>query len=239
MANFLSDIITDQDLDHILKGAFNILSTPRGWGKTTFMFDERILNFARAKKHILYLVQNKATRDTIARLHSDKAVVFANETMEGWFINRHKSLWTIEQDEDKIHVMCYQTFAALLRNEGIEWLEDIDLIIWDEFDDIKGYYNKEVKQLKKMLPEFSYEKLVSLLQEGRPNSIVNFVYQIKTAVLDPGNIRLIAVSATPENAASYFRDYINYILKGKLEEKYDALETIYVENVIEALKDGN
>jgi len=27
--------------------------------------------------------------------------------------------------------MCYQTFAALLRNEGIDWLDDIDLIVWD------------------------------------------------------------------------------------------------------------
>ena len=235
MENYLSTIVKDTDLDNILAGNFNVLCAPRGWGKTTFMFDERVLNFARARKHILYLVQNKATRNTIVDLHQEDAVVYEKGINNGWFIHRQKGLWTTEEDENKVHVMCYQTFAALLRNEGSEWLNDIDLIIWDEFDDIKGYYDKEVKQLKKMLPNYSYEKLVSLLQEGKPNSIINFIYQIKTLVLDPKKIKLIAVSATPEYAALYFRDYINYILKGKLEEKYDAQNTFFIESVIEAV----
>lgn len=239
MAQYLSMIIQDEDLENVHAGDFNVIQAPRGLGKTTFMFDDRILKFSRAKKHVLYLVQNKVTRDTIVSLHSDKAVTFnRSDTGEGWFINRKKSLWTVEQDEDKIHVMCYQTFAALLRNEGVEWLDDIDLIVWDEFDDIKGYYDKEVKQLKKMLPNFSYEKLVSLLQEGKSTSIINFIYQIKNVILDPAKIKLIAISATPENAAIYFRDYINYILKGKIEERFDAQNTILIDNVIMAAKEG-
>lgn len=239
MNTFLSEIITDIDLNSVSAGAFNILCSPRGWGKTTFMFDERILNFSRAKKHVLYLVQNKATRDMIARDHADKAVVFTDAIGDAWFMHRHKSLWTSEADEDKIHVMCYQTFAALLRKEEqAEWLDDIDLIIWDEFDDIKGYYEKEVRQLKKILPSFSYEKLVSLLQAGRPNSIINFVYQIKSVVLEKKKIKLIAISATPENAALYFRDYINYILKGQLEEKFDAQLTYYINSAIDAMHAG-
>ena len=60
--------------------------------------------------------------------------------------------------------MCYQTFAALLRNEGIDWLDDIDLIVWDEFDDFRPYYEKEVSVVKKVLPDFSREKLIALLQ---------------------------------------------------------------------------
>ena len=239
MSEYLSTVIKDDEITHISAGAFNVLCAPRGWGKTTLMFDDRILNFSRAYKHVLYLVQNKATRDSIAEIHKDKAVAFEGSGAgNGWFTNRRKGLWTLEKDEERVHVMCYQTFAALLRNEGTGWLDDVDLIIWDEFDDIKGYYEKEVKQLKKMLPNFSYEKLISLLQEGKPNSVINFVYQIKTAVLDPAKIKLIAISATPENAAFYFRDYVNYIFKGKLEEKFDAQMTIYVENILEAMKDG-
>ncbi len=235
---YLSTIIRDEELDSIRAGFFNVLAAPRGWGKTTFMFDERILKFARAKKHVLYLVHNKVTRDSIATLHSDKAVIFTDGNGNGWFTNRQKSLWTVEEDEDKVHVMCYQTFAALLRNEGIDWLDDIDLIIWDEFDDIKGYYEKEIRQLKRMLPNFSYEKLTSLLQQGKTSSIINFVYQIKTVILDPAKIKLIAISATPEYAALYFKDYINYIIKGKLEEKFDAQNTIFIENVIVIAKAG-
>ena len=235
---YLSNIVTDEDLEKIRPGEFNILQAPCGYGKTTFMFDDRILKFSRAKKHVLYLIHNKVTRDFIAKNHSDKARVFNDNNYNGWFDKRRKGIWTTEDDEDYVHVMCYQTFAALLRNEGCQWLDDIDLIVWDEFNDIRGYYEKEISSIKKILPNFSKEKLVALLQEGKPNSIVNFVYQIKTLILDPARIRLLAVTATPEFAANYFGSYVNYILSGILENKYDALETIFIDDVVEAIKDG-
>lgn len=235
---YLSNIITDDDIERIQPGSFNIIKAPCGIGKTTFMFDDRILSFARAKRHVLYLIHNKATRDFIAAHHQDKARVFNDNNYNGWFDKRRGGIWTSEDDEDYVHVMCYQTFAALLRNEGSQWLDDIDLIVWDEFDDIKGYYEKEVKAIQKLLPEFSKEKLVALIQEGRANSVVNFVYQIKTLVLEPAKIRLIAVTATPEFAANYFRDYVNYVLTGRIENKYDALEVIFIDSVIDGLKNG-
>ena len=235
---YLSNIITNTDLDKIQAGQFNVLRAPRGWGKTTFMFDDRILNLARAKKHVLYLIHNKLTRNIIANNHNDKAIVFdSKDNNFGWFDKRNKQLFS-EKDEDLVHVMCYQTFAALLRHEGGAWLDDIDLIIWDEFDDIKGYYEKEVEQLKKVLPNFSRERIVAILQEGRTTSVINFVYQIKNYILDPGRIKLLAISATPENAAYYFKDYINYILEGKLEERYYAENTLYISSVVEAIQDG-
>lgn len=204
------------------------------------MFDDRILNFARAKKHVLYLIHNKVTRDFIAATHGDKARVFADNNYNGWFDKRHegKGIWTSQQDEDYVHVMCYQTFAALLRNEGIDWLDDIDLIVWDEFDDFRPYYEKEVSVVKKVLPDFSREKLIALLQQGKSTSVVNFIYQIKTLILEPAQIRLIAISATPQFAAAYFSEYINYILTGQLENYYDAKATYYIEDVVEALRDG-
>ena len=240
MERYLSNIITDSDLKKIKPGEFNIIKAPCGSGKTTFMFDDRILNFSRAKKHVLYLIHNKVTRDFIAANHQDKAKVFTDNNYNGWFDKRREGqgIWTSEEDEDFVHVMCYQTFAALLRNEGIGWLDDIDLIVWDEFDDFRGYYEKEVKNIKKVLPEFSREKLIALLQEGSPRSIVNFIYQLKLAVLDPAKICLIAISATPEFAAAYFSEYLNYIFTGKLENINDARATIYIESVVSALQDG-
>lgn len=237
---YISQVVTEDDLDNIKVGAFNVLKAPRGWGKTTFMFDERILKFSRAKKHILYLIHNTAMRDKIAADNPDKAVVYENaDITNAWLDHRKQIVWEPpEEDDDRVHVMCYQTFAALLRKEGNKWLDDIDLIIWDEFDDIRNYYKKEIQSLKKALPRFSEERLAALLQEGQPNSVVNFVYQIKTEVLDKGKITLLATSASPERAALYFRDYINYILRGQLEEKYSAQETYYINSVCSAIKDG-
>lgn len=202
------------------------------------MFDERILAFARERKHVLYLIQNKPTRQMIAELHPDKAKVFADNNYNGWFDHRRKGIWTTEEDENYVHVMCYQTFAALLRNEGTDWLEDIDLIVWDEFDDIKQFYNSEISKLRKMLPDFSPELLADILRKGNPKSVVNFIYQIKTIILDPGQVTLIAVSATPECAALLFESYINYIISGEIEARYVAKHTEWIQNVIAAAKDG-
>ena len=71
--------------------------------------------------------------------------------------------------------MCYQTFAALLRR-SIEWLNDIDLIVWDEFDDIQQYYVAEIKKVKKEFPDLNEARLAALLQEGKHTSIAAFIY---------------------------------------------------------------
>ena len=68
--------------------------------------------------------------------------------------------------------------------------------------------------------------------------MVNFVYQIKTLVLDPARILLIAVSATPECAAAYFQSYVNYIISGELEAKYIAKHTEWIQNIIAAAREG-
>lgn len=236
MTQYLANIITEKELNCIQPGQFNVIKAPCGSGKTTFMFDDRILNFARDKKHVLYLIQNKITRDFIAHTHADKAIVFTDkDASKGWFDARQEHRWNLEEDENYVHVMCYQTFAALLRNEGTDWLNDIDLIVWDEFDDFKPYYEKELKVMKKMLPNFSKEKLIALLQEGKTTSVVNFIYQLKTVVLDEKRIRLIAVSATPEFAAGYFSEYLNYILTGKIECINDAKATIFIHSIINSI----
>lgn len=232
---YLSQIIQEEEIASIVPGRFNVLKAPRGIGKTTFMFDERILQFAREKKHIIYLIHNKLSRDSIVEKHRDKAAIY--DTVNGWLLNRKNKDWGSEDDENKIHIMCYQTFSAILRNEGTEWLDDIDLIVWDEFDDIRKYFMKEVNDLKKQLPDFSIDKITALLEMGNDKSVVSFVYKIKTLILDPGKINLLAISATPELAGNLFADYINYILKGKIEEVYDAKKTLYIESVATALKD--
>lgn len=232
---FLSDIITDQELDKLQPGAFNILRAPRGWGKTTFMFDDRILRLARAKKNVVYLVHTKILRDKICIQYPEYTRPLVDKDLDGWLAHRTKGFWTTEEDVCYIRVMCYQTFASILRQDT-DWLQDIDIIIWDEFDDIQQYYNQEIKRIKKTLPKLSDERAASILEEGSDTSVVAFVYKIHQLVLDPAHIILIAVSATPEIAAQLFSDRINYILNGRLEEIFDARFTYYINNIAEYFK---
>lgn len=228
---FLTQLVTLEELDRIQPGYFNILAAPRGRGKTTLAFDDEILlKFSRAYKHIIYLIHTRANRDGIVAAHPDKAAAFTDAEVNGWFTKRHKRMWSVEEDSEKVQVMCYQTFAALLRKD-IDWLDDIDLIIWDEFDDVEQYYWNDIKRAKKEFPDLDSERLASLLQEGKHTSIPAFIYNIQTHILEPGRIRLLAVSATPESAAVLFSGYVNYILNGRLDEIFDAKNTVYVENV--------
>lgn len=216
-------------------GAFNILKAPRGWGKTTFMFDDRILRLARDKKNVCYLVHTKTLRDKICMEHPAYCRALTDKEGDAWLIHRTKSMWTVEDDVCYIRVMCYQTFAAIMRQDA-EWLQDIDLIIWDEFDDIQQYYNQEIKRMKRALPKLSEERVASVLEEGTDDSVVSFVYKIQQFILEPARIILIAISATPELAAQLFSDKVNYILNGRLEEIFDAKFTYYINNIAEYFK---
>ena len=161
---FLTQLVTLEELDRIQPGYFNIRAAPRGMGKTTLAFDDEILlKFSRAYKHIIYLIHTRANRDGIVAAHPDKAVAFTDAEVNGWFTKRHKKMWSVEEDSEKVQVMCYQTFAALLRKD-IDWLDDIDLIIWDEFDDVEQYYWNDIKRAKKEFPDLDSERLASLLQ---------------------------------------------------------------------------
>jgi predicted AAA+ superfamily ATPase len=88
---YLSQIIQDEEIASIVPGRFNVLKAPRGIGKTTLMFDERILQFAREKKHVIYLIHNKVSRDSIVEKHRDKAIVY--DTVNGWLLNRKNNSW--------------------------------------------------------------------------------------------------------------------------------------------------
>ena len=93
---FLAEIIVDDDLNRIKPGCFNILAAPRGWGKTTFMFDQRILNFSRDRKHIIYLVHNKAMRANIRMRYPQETIEFIDADADGWFTHRKKTMWSAE-----------------------------------------------------------------------------------------------------------------------------------------------
>jgi hypothetical protein len=225
-------------LEDIIPGQFNVMCAPRGTGKTTWALNESVINWAaRDKKNVVYLIHTKMARDAICAAYSDVAAAFTDKDADGWFKHRQPHMWTSEKDINKVRVMCYQTFSALI-NKDMDWLEDIDLIIWDEFDDIEQYYWKEVKDLERKLPHLSRVELVSALKKGNHNSIAAFIYNIQTVILEPARIRLVAMSATPELAAPLFGNYVNYIIKGELKEIYDAKLTIYIESVAAALRLG-
>lgn len=236
---YLSELIKEEEILTAKPGRFNALKANPGSGKTTFLLQEKILNlFARSNKHILYLINNMNTRDFIANRHKDVAIVYTDTPLDGWFAHRDQAVNWGPADDNHVHVMCYQTFAALIRNKGTHWLDDIDLILWDEFDDIRSFYKSEIKDLKRILKNANADQLHNLLSEYKNDSLAAFITTIKNVILDPARIVLIAVSATPEVAAVIFQDYLNQITFGGEQIQYQAKETIWYRDLMEAFDNG-
>ena len=236
---FLSQLIGEEEILSIKPGMFNVLKANLGAGKTTLLFQDKILKtLARAKKNVVYLIHNLNTQEFIANRHMNCARAYDDLDKDGWLAHR-KGLNTFgPDDDDYVHVMCYQTFAAIIRKEGTQWLEDIDLIIWDEFDDIRAYYKTETKGLQKLLPQANVQELHSMLSDYSPQSLSSFIKIMKEEVLAPGRIVLIAASASPEIAAALFQNYLNTITFGGAQIQYAAKERIWYNNLRQAIRDG-
>lgn len=236
---FLSQLIGEEEIMSIQPGKFNVLKANAGAGKTTLLLEDKIIkNFARNRSNVVYLIHNLNTQEFIATRHMTCAKAFDQVDTDNWLLHR-KGVKTFEEpNDDYVHIMCYQTFAALIRNEGTQWLDDIDLIIWDEFDDIRSFYKTETNSLQKLLPTANNQLLHSILSDYNPQSLSSFIKIMKEEILEPGRIVLLAASASPEVAAALFQDYLNTITFGEAQIQFAAKERIWYKDLQQAFKDG-
>lgn len=234
---YLTEKITDEQLALIVPGKINTITARPGQGKTTFSFDDRLLKLARGNKHIIYLVNNNGLKKVLLEKYKNKSKAFEREG--GWFSWRNNQLeWTSEEDEDAIHIMCYQTFNAVLVKEGDMWLDDIDLIIWDEWDDYTSFLESELRKAKKLFPKMTKERMMALFQENNDYSVAAFIWRIKNYVLEKRRTLVVALSATPSIAETQFDYYANKIYEGRIEDGYRAKNTFFIEGLAWMIKNN-
>ena len=85
------------------------------------MFDDRILKLARDKKNVCYLVHTKVLRDKICIQYPEYTRALIDKDLDDWLDKRAGREVILGEDVAYIRVMCYQTFAALLRRDTT-WL---------------------------------------------------------------------------------------------------------------------
>lgn len=139
---FLSDVINSGE---IKEGCFNLIQTPPSSGKTTYCLTKLIEDKGIEKNKVLYLCALSEINKQITEEHKDKVAVFDKHSFNpdyygGFGLNTNK-----------VTCMCYEKLGAILYNELmynydilrnkldkdlLDFLDNFDLIICDEFHDL-------------------------------------------------------------------------------------------------------
>lgn len=139
------------------RGDYNILDCGIRTGKTYWAINN-LTQFTRDGNlnRILFLTDTTALKDQLIQEYGDSCV----EADLLW--ERQPGTWTNEVS--KIGVMCYQRLGQKCIKEDLDWLEEIDVICWDECDSIFDFATQAfVKARKQDFGRGSNAELLSII----------------------------------------------------------------------------
>ena len=183
---------------------------------------------------VLYLVDTNALKDQILESYSDICtdadMMWENSSSFGEQIN-------------KIGIMCYQGLGSrLIKGEG-SFLDNIDVICWDECDSIFDFATQafklaRMKDYNRKDREFSNAEILSVIQtfSSTKEYMPLILLGMWERIINEGRILCIGLSATPERAKAYYSSLISASNTGKLEAGYRMAADIYFTNVLDHVK---
>ena len=227
--------LANQDQLFFRRGMYNIIDCGTRTGKTYWAVNH-LQEHTRdgSLNRVLYLVDTNSLKDSILEQYSETC---ADADMF-W---QNPSTWG--ENTDKIGIMCYQGFGLRLINGENNFLDNIDVICWDECDSIfdfataafrtarKKDYNRRDRQVSNaeilsVIQTYSSTKeYMPLILLGKWEEIIN-----------TGRIMCIGLSATPERARAYYTSLVSASNSGKLEAGYRIAADIYFTNILTHIK---
>lgn len=211
------------------RGDYNILDCGIRTGKT-FWAINNLVKFTRDNdlRRILFLVDTNALKNNILAEYGDTCA----DADEHW--EPRSGQWNNE--EGKIGVMCYQRLGNKVLKNELDFLEEIDVICWDECDSIFDFAAQAFARARKS--DFgrgsNAEILVAIQKYSTRQEYMPLVLLGQwERIVNEGRIMCIGLSATPERAYSYYRSLVSTSYKGKIEANYQAAEDIYFYNLKE------
>lgn len=217
------------------RGMYNIIDCGTRTGKTYWAVNH-LQEYTRdgALNRVLYLVDTNALKNSILESYSDTCA-------DADIFWETPSIWG--ETTNKIGIMCYQGLGMrLLKGQG-QFLENIDVICWDECDSIFDFatqafikarktdyarkvdsYNQTISnaEILAVIQKYSSKKeYMPLIMLGAWDSIVN-----------EARILCIGLSATPERARQYYSSLVSASNTGKLEAGYRIAADIYFTNIL-------
>lgn len=229
--------VTDLQVQNKLvfrRGDYNILDCGVRTGKTYWAVNN-LQQFTRDGQlnRILFLVDTTALKDSIIEQYGDNctnADIF-------W---ENPSSWG--ESANKIGVMCYQGLGARVLKGELDFLDNIDVICWDECDSVFDFATQAFVRARKTdfaRRDVSNMEVLSVIQsfstkkEYMPLIILGAWEQF----IEDGRIMCIGLSASPERAYMYYKSLVSASYQGKLEVGYRLANDIYFTNIIQHVND--
>lgn len=228
----LPKTVTDEYLAgriQITKGLFNIINCGVRTGKT-YWAAKHLQEYTRDGQlnRILILTDTTALKEQIIKQYEECC-----DADDFWTPG---SSWG--DAPNKIGIMCYQKFGYMLLKGGTQFLDDLDVICWDECDAIFNFAASAFTKARKTdfaRQDLSNSEVLAAIQmfssksEYMPLILLGFWEKI----IQHNDIYCIGLSATPERAISYYNVLVGASYKGKIDAGYRLHDEIYFTNVIE------
>ena len=128
--------------------------------------------------------------------------------------------------------------VRLILKEQTDWLEEIDVICWDECDSIFDFATQAFVRARTTdfaRKEVSNAEVLAVIQDfsTKKEYMPLILLGAWEHLIEDGRIMCIGLSASPERAYMYYKSLVSASYQGKLEVGYRAAHDIYFCNVIE------
>ena len=214
------------------RGDYNILDCGIRTGKTYWAINN-LAGFTRDGNlnRVLFLVDTTALKDQLLQEYGDSCV----EADGLW--ERVPGTWAIDEQK-KIGVMCYQRLGQQFIKGDTQWLDNIDVICWDECDSIFDFATQAFVKARKSdfaRREVSNVEVLSVIQEfsTKKEYMPLILLGAWEKLIEDGRIMCIGLSASPERAYQYYKSLVSASYQGKLEVGYRIANDVYFCNIIE------
>lgn len=218
-----------------LRGRYNILDCGVRTGKTYWAINN-LKEFTRDGQlgRILFLVDTLSLKDSIIADYADSCC----DADMLWENAANKNS---EADRNKIGIMCYQTLGMQVIKDRVDYLENIDVICWDECDSIFDFAATAFARARKVdfaRKDSSNQEILALIQQHSTQQIYMplILLGFWEKLIYGNRILCIGLSATPERARMYYDSITSDSYKGKIETGYRAAEDIYFKNIIDHIQ---
>lgn len=214
------------------RGDYNILDCGVRTGKTYWAVNH-LGNFTRDGNlnRVLFLVDTTALKDQLITEYSDSCT----EADDFWL--RDPATWSTEPSK-KIGVMCYQRLGQKIIKQDTAWLNEIDVICWDECDSIFDFATEAFVKARRTdfgRVDRSNAEILAVIQSfsTKKEYMPLILLGEWERIIQDGRIMCIGLSATPERTYAYYKSLVSASFQGKLEVGYRAANDIYFHNIIE------
>jgi hypothetical protein len=140
--------------------------------------------------------------------------------------------------------MCYQALGSRSLKGNLDFLENIDVICWDECDSIFDFATSAFTKARTTdfaRNDTSNAEILSIIQQysSKKEYMPLVLLGAWEKIVNGGRILCVGLSASPERARAYYTSLVSASNQGKLEAGYRIAADIYFTNILDHVRKLN